>query len=82
MVDGKSFGSCLGDLFSVSWVGDGDAVDITSETLNDQFGTVKPARDEEMLRGRIHLLSPSRLLAGAIQVLKKGVDRHGCRVCR
>merc|ERR1719506_3399884 len=41
MVDGKSVGSCLGDLFSVNWMEDSDAVDITSESLNDQFGKVK-----------------------------------------
>merc|ERR1719265_3079451 len=43
MVDGKSVGSCLGDLFSVSWMEDADAKDITQETLTDQFGTVKTA---------------------------------------
>lgn len=43
MVDGKSVGSCLGDLFSVNWMEDSDAVDITQETLNDQFGAVKTA---------------------------------------
>merc|ERR1712203_483555 len=43
MVNGKSVGSCLGDLFSVSWMEDSDAVDITQETLNEQFDTVKTA---------------------------------------
>jgi len=43
MVNGQSVGSCLGDLFSVSWMEDSDAVDITSESLSDQFGTVKTA---------------------------------------
>merc|ERR1712048_169151 len=42
-VNGKSIGSCLGDLFSVSWMEDSDAVDITQETLNEQFSTVKTA---------------------------------------
>merc|ERR1712019_270427 len=42
-VTGKSIGSCLGDLFSVSWMEDSDAVDITQETLNQQFDTVKTA---------------------------------------
>merc|ERR1712187_93941 len=42
-VNGKSIGSCLGDLFSVSWMEDSDAVDITQETLNQQFDTVKTA---------------------------------------
>merc|ERR1711865_567812 len=43
MVDGKSVGSCLGDLFSVNWTEDSDAVDITQETLDVQFGAVKTA---------------------------------------
>merc|ERR1711912_121092 len=42
-VDGKSIGSCLGDLFSVNWMEDSDAVDITQESLEDQFETVKTA---------------------------------------
>jgi legumain len=41
MVNGQSVGSCLGDLFSVNWMEDSDAVDITSESLSDQFATVK-----------------------------------------
>jgi len=43
MVNGKSIGSCLGDLFSVSWMEDSDAKDITSETLSAQFSAVKSA---------------------------------------
>jgi hypothetical protein len=39
-VNGKSIGSCLGDLFSIAWMEDSDAVDITSETLDAQFNTV------------------------------------------
>merc|ERR1719399_1311645 len=46
MVDGKSIGSCLGDLFSVSWMEDSDAKDITSETLDEQFGVVKTNTDK------------------------------------
>merc|ERR1711939_178935 len=45
-VDGKSIGSCLGDLFSVNWMEDSDAKDITSESLNDQFGIVKTTTDK------------------------------------
>merc|ERR1712076_306491 len=40
MVNGKSIGSCLGDLFSVSWMEDSDAVDITAESLAEQATTV------------------------------------------
>merc|ERR1711862_506536 len=46
MVNGKSIGSCLGDLFSVSWMEDSDVEDLTSETLNDQFGIVKKNTDK------------------------------------
>merc|ERR1719386_226636 len=40
-VNGKSINSCLGDLFSVSWMEDADAQDVTQETLTEQFQTVK-----------------------------------------
>ena len=33
-------GSCLGDLFSVNWMEDSDATDITSESLDEQAQTV------------------------------------------
>merc|ERR1712100_768555 len=45
-VNGKSIGSCLGDLFSVNWMEDSDAVDITQEKLSDQFSTVKTKTDK------------------------------------
>ena len=32
--------SCLGDLFSVNWMEDSDATDITSESLDEQAQTV------------------------------------------
>lgn len=32
-VDGKEIGSCLGDLFSVNWMENSDATDLTKETL-------------------------------------------------
>lgn len=32
-VDGVSIGSCLGDLFSISWMENSDSKDITAETL-------------------------------------------------
>merc|ERR1712019_293562 len=40
-VNGKSIGSCLGDLFSVNWMEDTDAQDTTKEDLETQFETVK-----------------------------------------
>jgi len=40
MVNGKNVGSCLGDLFSISWMEDSDAVDISKETLDAQFAKV------------------------------------------
>lgn len=40
-VDGKSVGSCLGDLFSINWMEDTDAADVKTETLQDQYETVK-----------------------------------------
>merc|ERR1711862_1044310 len=41
LVDGKNVGSCLGDLFSVNWMEDSDATDITQETLDAQYNAVK-----------------------------------------
>lgn len=40
-VNGKSIGSCLGDLFSVNWLEDADKADMNIETLQDQFNTVQ-----------------------------------------
>ena len=44
-VDGKSVGSCLGDLFSINWMEDTDAAvaagSMDTETLQEQFETVK-----------------------------------------
>jgi legumain len=40
-VNGKSIGSCLGDLFSVNWMEDTDAQDTTKEDLQTQFASVK-----------------------------------------
>jgi len=42
-VNGKSINSCLGDLFSVSWMEDADASDTTKESLEDAFGIIKTA---------------------------------------
>jgi len=52
-VNGKSINSCLGDLFSVSWMEDADAVDTTKESLAENFQTVKTAtsRSEVMQWG-------------------------------
>lgn len=41
VVDGKNLGSCLGDLFSVSWLEDSDAKDLSKETLQQQYVAVK-----------------------------------------
>jgi len=40
MVDGKDIGSCLGDLYSIAWMEDTDAKDVT-ETIEQQFKAVK-----------------------------------------
>jgi len=39
-VNGKLIGSCLGDLFSVNWMEDTEAANISSETLEQQYETV------------------------------------------
>jgi legumain len=44
-VQGKSIGSCLGDLYSVNWMEDSDAVGM-SESLAQQFATVKQKTDQ------------------------------------
>jgi len=40
-VNGTSVGSCLGDLFSVSWMEDTETNDISTETLETQYERVK-----------------------------------------
>jgi len=40
-VQGTHINSCLGDLFSVNWMEDTEAADITTETLDTQFDKVK-----------------------------------------
>jgi legumain len=42
-VDGKEIGSCLGDEFSVRWMEDTDANDISTETVGQQFSKVLKA---------------------------------------
>merc|ERR1712224_888942 len=46
MVNGKNIGSCLGDLFSVNWMEDSDAEDVTSETLQQQADIVTTKTDK------------------------------------
>ena len=46
MVGGKYIGSCLGDLFSVNWMEDSDANDLSVETLAEQAATVKRETDK------------------------------------
>ena len=41
LVNGKHIGSCLGDLFSINWMEDTDAHDMTGETLAAQFAAVQ-----------------------------------------
>eukprot|EP00743_Colponemidia_sp_Colp-15_P001778 GILK01001941.1.p1 GENE.GILK01001941.1~~GILK01001941.1.p1 ORF type:complete len:428 (-),score=77.81 GILK01001941.1:221-1504(-) len=57
MVNGKNIGSCLGDLYSVNWMEDSDAADLTSETLDDQFQKVKTltAQSHVMEYGQLDL---------------------------
>merc|ERR1711907_669440 len=45
-VNGKSIGSCLGDLFSVNWMEDSDVEDVTSETLKQQADIVTTKTDK------------------------------------
>lgn len=40
VVNGKRIGSCLGDEFSVTWMEDTDAYDVTKRTLDDQFNQI------------------------------------------
>jgi len=40
-VDGTNIGSCLGDLFSINWMEDTEANDVSVETLATQTATVK-----------------------------------------
>jgi legumain len=40
VVNGKRIGSCLGDEFSVTWMEDTDAYDVTNRTLDDQFNQI------------------------------------------
>lgn len=40
-VNGKSVGSCLGDLFSVNWMEDSEKAKMGKETLKNQYNTVQ-----------------------------------------
>lgn len=40
-VHGKSIGTCLGDQFSVAWMEDTEANQLSSETLSSQFDALK-----------------------------------------
>jgi legumain len=40
-INGQSVGSCLGDLFSINWMEDTEAANINTETLEEQFKTVR-----------------------------------------
>jgi len=58
-VDGKSIGSCLGDLFSIAWMEDSDVKDLTSETLQEQFTAVhtRTTKSEVMQWGELGFTS-------------------------
>jgi legumain len=40
VVNGTRIGSCLGDEFSVTWMEDSDAYDVSKRTLDDQFNQI------------------------------------------
>lgn len=40
---GQHIGTCLGDLFSVKFIEDSEAMDISSETLQTQFEKIQKA---------------------------------------
>lgn len=47
MVDGVNVGSCLGDLYSVSWLENSDSIkSLATETLEDQYEIVKEETDQ------------------------------------
>merc|ERR1712187_812013 len=76
MVDGKSIGSCLGDLFSVSWMEDSDIADLTSETLDAQFNVVhtKTSKSEVMQWGDLSFKTDmvSEYQSGSTAAVAKG----------
>jgi legumain len=45
-VNGKELNTCLGDLYSVNWMEDSDAADMSTETLEQQFTKVKQETDK------------------------------------
>lgn len=51
VVNGVHIGSCLGDLYSVSWMEDTDVNDYSTETLAVQFDTVKT-----IVTGKSHVM--------------------------
>lgn len=91
VVDGISIGSCLGDLFSVNWMEDTEAHDPASETLLEQYKTVKLLTTESPVelfgefdfgneyvgdfQGVIDGASPS--FTGALKGLFKNIPRYG-----
>jgi legumain len=40
-VNGKSVGSCLGDLFSIAWMEDTDISDVSKKSLDEHFQIIK-----------------------------------------
>jgi len=41
MINGKHFNTCIGDLFGVSWMESNEAVDITEQTLKEQYDVIQ-----------------------------------------
>jgi len=58
-INGTPLYTCLGDLFSVAWMEDSDASDITSETLKEQFNKVhtRTTKSEVMQWGELSFQS-------------------------
>lgn len=48
-VNGKSIGSCLGDLYSVNWMEHTDSIDTTATTLQAQYLVVKKNTDKSQV---------------------------------
>lgn len=91
VVDGVNIGSCLGDLFSVNWMEDTEANNPATETLLEQYKTVKKLTAESPVelfgeldfgneyvgdfQGVNEGASPS--LTGSFKSLLKKIPRYG-----
>lgn len=61
IVNGIKFSTCLGDAFSAAWMEDSDARDLSKETLQEQFETVrgKTERSQVMQWGDLSFVNDS-----------------------